>query len=226
MKNLPGFGQRLLHYQDTAHQVLQFALDRQIPQWVPADQTRPIIDIGPGTKVNDIATVIIDYPDYNLDGQLSVRGGTAYSKENINIVEDITDNFNSVESGLAAPVFTNFLSGRDKLPFGDDTVGGIFAINILEHLYDPRWLIDEAARVLSPGCPFTIFVPHPDSVMYKQDLDHKSRFVLDTWDNYLNSPYYEKGRSRPPLEVGYNMIHAVKEDNVGILTQLIKKGEK
>lgn len=226
MKNLPGFGQRIGTHQDDAFSVLQFALDRRIPEWVTVDQSKTVIDIGPGTKVNDLADFIADYPEFNLDGQLSVRGGTVYSKMDINDVEDITENFNSVESRMAAPVYTNFLSGRDKLPFADGTVGGIFAINVLEHLYDPRWLIDEAARVLAPGCPFTIFVPHPDSVMYKQDLDHKSRFVLDTWDNYLNSPYYEKGRSRPPLKVGYNMIHAVKEENVGILTQLIKEGEK
>ena len=200
MKNLPGFGQRLGTHQDDAHNVLQFALDRQIPEWVPCDQSKPIVDIGPGTKVNDLADVVIDYPDYNLDGQYTIT-----------------------QPGI----ITQFeVTGREELPFGDGTAGGIFAINVLEHLYDPRWLIDEAARVLAPGCPFTIFVPHPDSVMYKQDLDHKSRFVLDTWDNYLNSPYYEKGRSRPPLVVGYNMIHAVKEENVGILTQLIKEGEK
>lgn len=226
MKNLPGYGQRLAKHNDTAHSVLQFALDRQIPQWVQVDHDKPVIDIGPGTKVNDNATVVIDYPDYNLDGHITVRGGTIHSGENIHAVEDIFDNLRMAETGNSAPVFTNFLSGRDRLPFGDGKVGGIFAINVLEHLYDPRWLIDEAARVLAPGCPFTIFVPHPDSVMYKQDLDHKSRFVLDTWDNYLNSPYYEKGRSRPPFEVGYNMIHAVKEDNVGILTQLIKKADR
>jgi SAM-dependent methyltransferase len=180
--------------------LIQFALDRKIPDWVEADLSKPVIDIGPGTKFNQMADKIVDYPEFNLDGQLSVE------------VEWTS------ESGITA-------SGRDPLPFGKDEVGGIFAINVLEHLWDPRHLIDEAARVLAPGCPFTIFVPHPDSVMYKQDLDHKSRFVLDTWDNYLNSPYYEKGRSRPPLRVGFNMIMAVKEDNVGILTQLIKTGE-
>lgn len=196
MKALPIWGGRLTEENDNPLDVLQFALDRRVPEWVQADLSKPVIDIGPGTKLNQMADRIVDYPEFDLDGHITFNHG----------------------------VMTPFEGhGRDRLPFGDGEVGGIFAINVLEHLWDPRWLIDEAARVLAPGCPFTIFVPHPDSVMYKQDLDHKSRFVLDTWDNYLNSPYYEKGRSRPALTVGYNMILAVKEENVGILTQLIKQ---
>lgn len=196
MKALEPWAQPLEPWNDNPLGLIQFALDRCLPEWVQADTSKHIIDIGPGTKVNRMATRIVDHPDYDLDGQYTIT-----------------------KPGIV----TQFeVTGRDKLPFYDGEVGGIFAINVLEHLWDPRWLIDEAARVLAPGCPFTIFVPHPDSVMYKQDLDHKSRFVLDTWDNYLNSPYYEKGRSRPPLRVGFNMIMAVKEDNVGILTQLIK----
>lgn len=192
--------------EDTASAVLEFALDRKIPEWVPADTTKPILDIGPGTKYIEFAKAHrMEWPEFNFDGQMTL----------------------APESWIAErPI----CEGRDPLPFGDNEVGGIFAINILEHLWDPRWLIQEAARVLAPGCPFTIFVPHPDSIMYKQDLDHKHRFVLDTWRNYLHSDYYDKGRctgggGRVPLDVGYNMIHAVKEENVGILTQLIKRGE-
>lgn len=198
MKALPPWGRPLTEDFDNPMGLIQFALDREIPEWVEADLSKPVLDIGPGTKVNEMADKIVDYPEFNLDGHLTLTPGVMTPWE---------------------------VHGQDRLPFDRDEVGGIFAINVLEHLWDPRWLIDEAARVLAPGCPFTIFVPHPDSVMYKQDLDHKSRFVLDTWDNYLNSPYYEKGRSRPPLTVGFNMILAVKEDNVGILTQLIKTGE-
>lgn len=204
MKSLPLWGNALTEKFDHPLGLIQFALDRMIPNWVPADTEKVIVDIGPGTKVNTMADIIVDYPEFNLDGHVTMEQRGGGHRDFARVINP---------------------SGRDRLPFDDDEVGGIFAINVLEHLWDPRWLIDEAARVLAPGCPFTIFVPHPDSVMYKQDLDHKSRFVLDTWDNYLNSPYYEKGRSRPPLRVGFNMIMAVKEDNVGILTQLIKTGE-
>lgn len=110
--------------------------------------------------------------------------------------------------------------------FEDNSIGGIFAINILEHLADPRPLIFEFGRVLAPGCPATIFVPHARSNMYLQDLDHKTPFVLDTWKNLLEPhPFYEKGHAETPhgLRIGANFVFAVKDENVGIVTQLIKE---
>jgi hypothetical protein len=110
--------------------------------------------------------------------------------------------------------------------FPDDSVGGIFAINILEHLADPRPLIFEFGRVLAPGCPANIFVPHARSNMYLQDLDHKTPFVLDTWKNLLEPhPFYEKGHAEAPhrLRIGVNFVFGVKDENVGIVTQLIKE---
>jgi SAM-dependent methyltransferase len=111
--------------------------------------------------------------------------------------------------------------------FVDDELGGIFAINLLEHLSDPRFLIAEMARVLAPGCPVTIFVPHALSGMYLQDLDHKTPFILDTFKNHLDAhPYYTKGRRPLGLRVGFNMKFGIKEENTGILTQLIKEGDR
>lgn len=116
---------------------------------------------------------------------------------------------------------------QDSLDYADGSVGGIYAVNLLEHLSDPRFLIAEMARVLAPGCPATIFVPHACSNMYLQDLDHKTPFVLDTWKNHLDAhPYYTKGRRPLGLRIGFNMAMAIKDDNLGILTQLIKEGDR
>lgn len=107
------------------------------------------------------------------------------------------------------------------------TLGGIYAINILEHLADPRELIFDFGRVLAPGCAATVFVPHARSNMYLQDLDHKTPFVLDTWKNLLEPhPFYEKGHAPSPhgLRVGANFVFGIKDENVGIITQLVKEG--
>jgi len=115
-----------------------------------------------------------------------------------------------------------------RLPYEDGEVSGIFAINVLEHLNDPRRIIAEAARVLGAGCPLTVFVPHARSGMYLQDLDHKTPFILDTWKNHVEPhPYYEKGREGITglFEVGFNALFAIKEENVCILTQLIRTEE-
>lgn len=114
------------------------------------------------------------------------------------------------------------LGWQGILPYKDNSVGGIYAINILEHLWEPRPFIAECARVLHPGCPMNIVVPHALAGVYLQDLDHKKAFILDTWNNFLNNPYYDKGHIPVPLEVGANFKFAIKEENVNIMTQLIK----
>lgn len=106
--------------------------------------------------------------------------------------------------------------------FDDDSVGGIYATHVLEHLADPRFLLDEVARVLAPGRPFNILVPHGQSLSFLQDLDHKTPFVIDTWTNQLNNPYYTKGKGALPLRVGINVLFGLKEANLAIITQLIK----
>jgi SAM-dependent methyltransferase len=124
--------------------------------------------------------------------------------------------------------FEAFAFSGNILPQDDATVGGVFAINVLEHLLDPRPLIADVARVLRPGCPFTIFVPHARSGMYLQDLDHKTPFILDTWKNHVEPhPYYTKGRDdvKGLFEVGFNSLFGIKEENVCILTQLIRTEE-
>lgn len=109
--------------------------------------------------------------------------------------------------------------------YEDDSVGGIFAINLLEHLEDPRHLIRQMAAVLAPGCPATIFVPNANSNMYLQDLDHKTPFVIDSFKNFLEPhPYYQsKGHGALPLKVGAVFSFAVKDENLGVVAQLIKK---
>jgi SAM-dependent methyltransferase len=115
-----------------------------------------------------------------------------------------------------------------RLPYTDGSVGGVFAINVLEHLHDPRLIIAECARVLDAGCPLTAFVPHARSGMYLQDLDHKTPFILDSWKNHVDPhPYYKKGRDSVEglFTVGFNALFAIKEENVCILTQLIRTEE-
>jgi SAM-dependent methyltransferase len=111
--------------------------------------------------------------------------------------------------------------------FDDESVGGIVATHVLEHLADPRILIWECARVLIPGCPLNIVVPKAGSNIFWQDLDHKSGFVLDTWKTLLDSSYYLKGKKQDHmLELGFNAEISIKEGNNVIVTQLIKMADE
>jgi len=182
----------------------EFGLDRILPEWVIPDWDFPVLDLGPGSKLVPGA-VRLDWPEYDWESE--------YTNE---YVHD--------GKGSVHPRAVLRLKNSGKLPYEDNSVGGIFCVNLLEHLWDPRPLIWEMARVLRPGCPINVFVPHADSIMYKQDLDHKKPFVLDTWRNLLDPhPYYEKGHQPTHgLRRGVEFKFAVKEGNEACIAQLIK----
>lgn len=108
----------------------------------------------------------------------------------------------------------------------DDSVGGIYAVNILEHLDDPRDLLREMARVLAPGAPATIFVPHGLSDMYLQDLDHKHPFNTETISNFFNNEYYDKDHGDHKVTIGATFVFGLLERNLGVVTQFVKNGER
>lgn len=56
---------------------------------------------------------------------------------------------------------------KDPLPFADASVDSVLCANVLEHVYDHRFLIKEMRRILKPGGKLVGFVPfliqyHPD----------------------------------------------------------------
>jgi hypothetical protein len=112
----------------------------------------------------------------------------------------------------------------DKIPFEDGEVGGIYATHFFEHLENPRFCLAECARVLATRAPLNILVPHATSLLYLQDLDHRSPFVLETWKTLLGNDYYDASRVGPlPLRIGFNAVFALKESNLVLVTQLIKE---
>jgi SAM-dependent methyltransferase len=111
---------------------------------------------------------------------------------------------------------------RDPIPYGDGQVGGIFALHFLEHLSDPRPILRECMRVLAPGAPLTIAVPHPYGTMAYHDLDHKSFYVTDTWENLRNSRWQSWDRFGWDFYTGINIVIGNKERNLILLAQLIK----
>jgi SAM-dependent methyltransferase len=115
---------------------------------------------------------------------------------------------------------------RGKLPHEDNSVGGVVATHVLEHLYDARPIIAEVGRVLAPGCPFNIVVPHGDSLLFRQDIDHKCAYVLDTWKTLLENGYYDNTYGQlemPKFVIGANFKFSIKEGNEIVVTQLVKQ---
>ncbi len=64
---------------------------------------------------------------------------------------------------------THLIGVGEALPFGDGHFDGAICLNVLEHIYDTRFVLDEIFRVLRPGGVLHISVPfifrvhgHPD----------------------------------------------------------------
>lgn len=173
-----------------------FGLDRSLPKWEKIDWGKPVIHLGPGEK-HIPGTTEFDWPEWDFD-KLDLRA-TYW-----------TDYNDRTGSG-------------QRLPYKDNEVGGIIATHVLEHLNDPRPLLREASRILAPGRPFNILVPHAESLMFKQDLDHKTGFVIETWKTLLSNPYYAKEHEGFSFRLGANFLYGVKEANLALVTQLIKE---
>lgn len=128
------------------------------------------------------------------------------------------------QHAFVVPMLVN--AKTDLSEYADNSIGAVFATHVLEHIFDPRPLIAEVARVLAPGAPFNILVPHGQSISYMQDMDHKRPFVLDSWKNFLSNGYYEDRRGGGlHLRVGANFKFAIKEGNEAIVTQLVKSDD-
>lgn len=210
-RQMPNYATTYDTTKDTPLAFAEFGLDRVLPEWVHPNWKYPVLDLGPGNKfIPD--TIRLDWPEYDWEPQADTeymhRDGTPPSGDGSSLF----------------PRSVLRLKSSGQLPYDNNHVGGIFCVNLLEHLWDPRPLIFEMARVLRPGCPLNVFVPHATSVMYMQDLDHKKPFVLDTFKNLLEPhPYYEKGHQpEHGLEVRSVFKFAVKEGNEACIAQMVK----
>lgn len=193
---------------------MEFALfglarQEQFPEWIKTDWTRPILDLGPGNKLIHGA-IRCEYPEYNF--------------ENLNALPVAYPAHHVIKDDYGIEGYTDDYSKyRCTLPYADNSIGGIYAVNILEHLWDPRPILEECARVLAPGAPLNVVVPHGRSAMYAEDLDHKKPFELDSWKNWLHNGYWGPDRSGLKLRIGANFKFSIKEGNENLMTQLIKE---
>jgi SAM-dependent methyltransferase len=108
------------------------------------------------------------------------------------------------------------------LPYEDESVGGIYALHFLEHLTDPRRMIQECARVLIKDAPLNVCVPWWGASMAHHDLDHKTTWSVDTFRNLLDNRWYTKGKGWG-LRLNESWIMGVAERNLAVFAQLIKE---
>lgn len=69
--------------------------------------------------------------------------------------------------------------------FPSGSVDGIYSEHFLEHLDDPRALVDEACRVLRPGGEFRAVVPHFSNPYFYSDPTHRAFYGLYTFSYWV-----------------------------------------
>jgi SAM-dependent methyltransferase len=76
------------------------------------------------------------------------------------------------------------------LPFPDNSIESIISHHFFEHLHgeDAIKLIDECHRVLKPQGILRIIVPAWPSLSAVADLDHKSYWMPETFEQFLGAP--------------------------------------
>ncbi len=86
---------------------------------------------------------------------------------------------------------------RNLLPFADSLFDQIQAIDFIEHVRDPQWLLSEIHRVGKSGAEVLINYPHYSSSNAHSDLTHINRgFGVRIFEHYDPSTKYgEKYKS-------------------------------
>jgi hypothetical protein len=102
--------------------------------------------------------------------------------------------------------------GRDPWPWADSSVDRAAASHILEHLETDELFhfMKELYRVMKPGCPVHIAIPHPRHDVFLHDPTHKTALTLTTLGLFSNAFHRECGWLHTPfsryLQVDFKMI--------------------
>ncbi len=120
--------------------------------------------------------------------KLNLGCGMIHSKGYVNI--DIDQ--------VAAPDL--LLDVEEGLPYEDNTVDEVRAIDFLEHIHQDKvvFVMQEIHRVLKPQGVLHYYTPSTDGRGAFQDPDHRSYWNMNTW-MYFTDPVVEKLRPHYPL---------------------------
>ncbi|RKG87141.1 class I SAM-dependent methyltransferase [Corallococcus terminator] len=142
----------------------------------------------------------------------SGRGGWIRRLQGNPAIERIlsTDIHDAGASRLPGVEFHQCDVSRDVLPWVDTSVDWVFAIEVLEHLANPRHFVKEAFRVLRPGGHLFITTPNNDSLTARLSFLVRGYFPAFCDQDYRDSghitPITELDARRMAVEAGFQSI--------------------
>jgi len=81
-------------------------------------------------------------------------------------------------------------------PWEDNSIDGIHASHVIEHLEDPVKFINECHRILKVGGFLRFCLPHSSSVTNVGCFGHYRTFSYNTMHGYMSMDYYMFGQAR------------------------------
>lgn len=112
----------------------------------------------------------------------------------IDIVDDGASQIESVEFHLVD-------ASQQPLPLVSESVDWVFALEVLEHLANPRYFVKETARVLRSGGKLVITTPCNDSLTAKLSFLFRGYFPA-----FCDHDYQESGHITPITELDIQRI--------------------
>lgn len=76
------------------------------------------------------------------------------------------------------------------------SISRVYTSHFLEHLPDLPRLLDELGRVMAPGAPLAITVPHFSNPFYYSDPTHRTPFGLYTMAYFCDQSLFRRGVPR------------------------------
>jgi hypothetical protein len=122
----------------------------------------------------------------------------------------------------------NWMFPRDPIPHPDDSVGMVHAYHFLEHLSSEHAVafLREVERVLIPERGvFSFSMPYFSSILMAQNLDHKSYWCEETFQNLFEDDAYAHEHGGPTpwrLRVHFLVIAGLVNRNLALVGQIIK----
>lgn len=114
-----------------------------------------------------------------------------------------------------------FVGSCTALPFADNFFGGIYAGQVLEHIWDPKAMVDECYRTLKPGGVLVLDTPHIYS------LSRMLRFIVTGKDVILGNPEHKFFFSYAMLEnllkqAGFKDVNIRMDDSFAFKSKLYR----
>lgn len=119
---------------------------------------------------------------------------------------------------------------KERLPYKNEEVDEIFADNILEHIKELRFVMNECHRVLKVGGKLWGVVPIAGTAYDYRDPTHVRQFIIDTFEYFTGQSPAKPSRPAHPkyADYGYYPWHGIKveEDDRGLLIEFMLEPRK